>query len=112
MTWINTIINSANQSMTLKLPNGDKISFELIYMRGNQGWYYSFTYGSFSISNKRIVTGVNMLRAFRNILPFGFACTTTDGYEPIYIDDFSSGRANFYLLDSTDIVSVETMLAA
>ena len=33
MTWINTIINSANQSMTLKLPNGDKISFELIYMR-------------------------------------------------------------------------------
>ena len=112
MTWINTITNTANQGMTLKLPNGDKISFDLIYMPQNQGWYYSFTYGNFSISNKRIVTGVNMLRAFRNILPFGFACVTKDGYEPIYIDDFTSGRANFYLLDSTDIVLVETMLAA
>jgi hypothetical protein len=111
MTWINTITNTANQGMTLKLPNGDKISFDLIYMPQNQGWYYSFTYGNFSISNKRIVTGVNMLRAFRNILPFGFACVTKDGYEPIYIDDFTSGRANFYLLDSTDIVLVETMLA-
>jgi hypothetical protein len=43
MTWINTITNTANQGMTLKLPNGDKISFDLIYMPQNQGWYYSFT---------------------------------------------------------------------
>jgi hypothetical protein len=81
-------------------------------MRQNQGWYYSIVYGNFVLNNRRVVAGINILRAFRNILPFGFACTTTDKYEPIYIDDFKNGRANFYLLDSTDIVSVENMLVS
>jgi len=110
MTWINNITDAPNQSMTLKLISGDTVSFSLKYLESQKGWYFSFSYGSFAINNRRLIVGVNLLRAFRQLLPFGFACTTKDGYEPIFKDDFSNGRAKFFLLDSTDIQSVETIL--
>jgi hypothetical protein len=108
--WINTLTNDPNQTLTLKIPTGDQITFKLRYMESNKGWYFSFTYGSFSINNQRIVVGYNMLRKFRELLPFGFACTTSDNYEPIFKDDFSSGRAKFFLLDASDLNSVETLI--
>jgi hypothetical protein len=96
--------------MTLKLISGDFVGLKLVYMESQQGWYYSLTYGNFILNNRRLVVGVNMLRAFRGLIPFGFACTTKDGYEPVFKTDFSSGRAKFFLLDSIDIQSVETVL--
>ena len=83
MTWINTITDYPNQVLTLVLPGGTNIQFSLWYSDGQQGWLYSFTYGTFSISNKRIVVGANLLRAFRNLLPFGIAVTTTDVVPPL-----------------------------
>ena len=112
MTWINTITDYPNQVLTLVLPGGTNIQFSLWYSDGQQGWLYSFTYGTFSISNKRIVVGANLLRAFRNLLPFGIAVTTTDGYEVINLNDFSSGRASLYLLDASDVAEVESTIIA
>ncbi len=111
MTWINTITDSPNQSMILKLTTGDFVTFTLSYLESQKGWFYNLTYGNFKLSNRRITTCVNMLRAFRDLLLFGFACTTTDNYEPIFREDFANGRAKFFLLDSTDIQTVENMLA-
>ena len=111
MTYINTITDSPNQSMTFKLDNGDTVGFKLSYFESQKGWYCGITYGTFALNNRRIVTGVNMLRGFKNLLPFGFACSTKDGYEPVFIDDFSGGRASFYLLNAGDVESVEMLLA-
>ena len=110
MTFINTITDNPVQSMTLKISTGDSVDFGFRFMPNNKGWYFSITYGTFSLFNRRVVTGVNMLRGFRNLLPFGFACTTKDNYEPMFLDDFSSGRANFYLLDTADMSDVESIL--
>ena len=112
MTWINNITDSPNQGLIFKTITGDAITFDLVYISSNKGWYYSLTYGSFKLNNRRLVVGVNMLRAFRNILPFGLACTTIDGYEPVFIEDFKNGRANLYLLDSTDITAIEGALSS
>jgi hypothetical protein len=51
-----------------------------------------------------------MLRAFRNILPFGLACTVADGMEPVFLTDFSEGRASIYLLQAEDIDTVEAFI--
>ena len=112
MTWINTLTNSANQSMILKLGTGALVNFSIKYFPNQQGWYYSFNYGSFTINNRRLVVGANLLRAFRNLLPFGFACLTKDGYEPVYQNDFANGRAQFYLLNAADVQSVEATVIA
>jgi hypothetical protein len=111
MNLINTITDDPNQSMTLKLSAGDTVAFNLSYLESQQGWYYSLTYGTFPLTMRRIVTSVNMLRGFRNLLPFGFACITSDGYEPVFKDDFSNGRAQFYLLNADDVTAVESLIA-
>lgn len=109
MTWLNVITIDPNQSMILNLPDGSSASFYMGYFDGQKGWFYSLTYGTFALYNRRVVTGVNMLRGFRNLLPFGLSCTTKDGYEPIYQNDFSSGRASMYLLNTVDVELVEEM---
>jgi hypothetical protein len=107
MTLINSITDKTYQALGLVLADGSKVSMLLRYVSNQQGWFYTLSYGSFSVSNRRIVTSPNMLRAFRDIIPFGLSCTTTDGYEPIFSTDFSEGRAKLYLLTEEDMTYVE-----
>lgn len=105
MTLIDSITDQPNQKIGLILEDGSKISMSLIYRSNQQGWFYTIE-GVFD--NRRIVTSPNMLRAFRDILSFGLACATSDGYEPVFVDDFSTGRAKLYLLNAADLALVES----
>lgn len=112
MNQITAFTDDAIQQITLVLPDGSTVPMTLNYIPAQQGWFYSITYGSagWGVSNRRIVNSPNMLREFRNIIPFGFCCTTIDGYEIINQSDFVSGRVNFYLLDPTDLMQTEILI--
>lgn len=112
MKQITAFTADPSQNVTLILDNGDKVAFSMKYFPNQTGWFYSFTFGSFSVFNRRIVTSPNMIRSLRGFLPFGFAITTSDGYEPIYIDDFVNGRTSFYLLNSDDVSAIEGLITA
>ncbi len=108
MKLITAISNDAKQSMNIVLDNGTTVAMTLEYIGSQKGWFASLVYGTIQTFNlRRVVTSPNMLRAMRSVIPFGLACVTTDGLEPIYIDDFSSGRASLYILNSTDVAYVE-----
>lgn len=107
------ISDKPKQNFKLTLDSGAFVDFYLRYVDNQRGWVYSMTYGtSFAIYNRRIVTSQNMLRAFQNIIPFGLACATKDGYEPVLQTDFSLKRAQLYLLNSSDVQQMETELYA
>lgn len=110
MTQVDIITSSSFQTMILKLENGQLLNFSLWYSYSQNGWFYSFTYGTYSAYNQRVVNSINMLRKIRNIVPFGLACLLTDKYEPIFIDDFKTGRAKLYTLNSEDVEEVENVL--
>lgn len=110
MNRIDSINSNPKQSLTLVLEDGSKFSFSMEYVENQRGWFYTLVYGEFILYNRRIVASPNMLRQFRNIIPFGIACTTQDRYEPIFIDDFSKDRATMYILNEEDVVSVEEFL--
>ena len=110
MTQITGINTNAKQTFTLVLANGGQASLYMEYMNGQQGWYYSISYGTWASTYRRMVVTGNMLRAFRNIIPFGLAVQTTDGYEPIFINDFQNGRASLFLLDQADVTQFESIL--
>jgi hypothetical protein len=110
MNLISAITNDANQSMRIVLDDGSKVDFSLSYKSGQQGWFFSITYAGFSIKNRRMVNSPNLLRNFKNILPFGLACTVSDNLEPIYQDDFSSQRVLLYVLNESDLVTVESTI--
>lgn len=113
MILINELTNQAKQSLNFTLSDGSVILFSMNYVDSEQGWFYSVSYLSkgFVIENRRMVMSPNMLRAFREIIPFGFMCATTDGQEPIFQNDFVNGRASFYLLNAADVVLAEEVIS-
>ena len=105
MKLVSIISNDFNQVFRLTLSSGKYIDVNLIYKQQQYGWFISFDYGDFSIKNFRVTTSGNFLHQFRNIIPFGLSCVTTDGQEPTLSDDFLKERAFMYFLNSDDVES-------
>lgn len=108
MNLIDNLSNDANQLVTLVLQDGTTVSMDLQYMPTIQRWAVGFTYGAFEVQGMNLCIHPNLLRGWRNIIPFGIACFTIDGADPLYIDDFSSGRASLYILNQQEVESFET----
>lgn len=112
MNQISLLTSEPKQELALIFPDGSRSKIKIWYSETQQGWFFNLDWGTFSLRGRRLVASPNVLRAFRDIIPFGLACFTKDGYEPIYRNDFSSGRASVYILDEDDIVDAETGIAA
>lgn len=113
MNLITGLTSTVNQAQNLILADGTNAPFSMTYMDNQQGWFFKISYGNnFFLKNRRLVVSPNMLRAWRGIIPFGLALSTNDGYEPIFISDFISGRAALYLLDATDVQNYENILTS
>lgn len=110
MKQITAITDDYNQQLNLILDDGSMASMSLNYVPAQQGWWYSLTYGTWGALNMRMVTSPNMLRKYRRIIPFGLCCIVLDGYEPVNLSDFISGRANLFVLNSTDVIQAETFI--
>ena len=111
----NQIVNltqDPNQNITIVLGDGSTIAITFNYYANQQGWFYNLNYnnGQFVANGRRVVASPNMLSAFQNIIPFGLAVTTTDGYEPIFIDDFATGRASLFVLEADDVAITEAAI--
>lgn len=108
MKQITEISNDPKQKF--EVVTEDNQSFELILEYSDQqaGWFYSITFGDLVINGSRVVTGLNILRNYRNILPFGISIVTDNLSEPIFIDDFSTQRVLFFLLTEEEVEQVET----
>lgn len=106
------ISSDPTQQYTLALPDGTQVTFSIRFSPNQKGWFYSLTATNWESLNRRLVVSQNMLRQYRNILAFGLACFTTDGYEPIYQDDFLTGRAKLYLLTQAEAAETEVLIGA
>lgn len=111
MKKITAVTQDANQEFSLTLDDGTIVRItSLVYVPSQLSWLYSLAYGNFALFNQRIVNSPNMLRKYRNIIPFGLCCTVIDGYEIINQSDFVSGRDSFYVLNDNDLVSTEQLI--
>lgn len=89
----------AKQNMKILSPDGAPIDLTLEYRQQQRGWFFSLTYLTFSLLNRRLVISPNMLRQFQGVIPFGIAANSTDGGEPVFKDDFLTGRVTLYILE-------------
>ena len=108
MKQITEISDDIKQKFNITLENGGTFELKLEYIEQQAGWFYSITYGDLIINGSRLVTSVNILRAYKNRLPFGISIIADDGSEPIFLDDFSSERVKFYLLTESEVADFET----
>lgn len=108
MQLLNQITNSAKQQYTLNTSEGESFDFLLKYNPVQSSWVYDIIYNDFFVYNRQLTISPNCLYQYKNILPFGLACSSSDGGEPQNIEDFSSGRVQLRVLNSADVNAIQT----
>lgn len=103
-----------NPFQTAKLPldNNEEATIRLKYAPTQYSWYFDIEYKDIVSNGNKLVLGSNILRAFKNIIPFGLAFKSLDGIDPYKLDDFvgDNARVKVYLLNEQDILEVERIL--
>ena len=109
---IDNLINNCNQSTTVSLNDGSSVTFNfrLIATMSPAFWVMDVAYNTFTVYNITLCTGVNVLRQWKNVLPFGLSVISNDGLDPCFVDDFTSGRITLFVLDSIDILNAEAYI--
>lgn len=109
MYKLNSIGGEPRQQVTALLDDGTRLPITIEYRANQLGWFFGLEYNDVKYQNIRLTTSYNILRAYRNWLPFGIRCDTLDGLEPTDLDDFSSGYATIYILTKEDVNTTESM---
>lgn len=113
MQQIQGITSQPNQQMTVTLPDGSILVVSMLYRDSQMGWFFTslnWNRGQWIENGRRVVTHLNMLRQYKNIIPFGLACFTVNNREPTQIQDFTSGASGLYLLTAGEVAEVETFI--
>lgn len=111
MRQIDNLSSDADQVLQVTLADGSIVSFEFFYRAAIQRWTCSVARINFEADNLNLCVHPNLLRGYRDRIPFGLAITSNDGADPAFIDDFASGRIKVYVLDFDDVVAVEAAIA-
>lgn len=112
MQKFDNLSDEAMQSAKLVMADGSVVTLTLRFNPALERWVFDISRNEFSLNGLNICVHPNLLRPWRNIIPFGLACTSTDGVDPTLISDFlptDTGDAHvvLYLLDSTEVEQVE-----
>lgn len=112
MLQIQNITDAALQKRTLFLNDGSSVAITMYYVPMQLGWFITnLTYGTFILTNLRVTNQPNMLRQWKNILPFGLACFSKNDREPTQQQDFLSLSSKMYLLTQADVDAYEAYLS-
>lgn len=112
MKLLTDISDNYKQSFQLTAENGKTIFFYLEFIVNQNGWFYSWTYDNLTVNGSRLVIDFNILRKYKNRIPFGITVVSSDGVDPFQLDDFVSNggkepRVKIYQLDSAEVKTFE-----
>lgn len=104
MYRVENLTNSSRQKQVLVLPDQSKIEISIYFIPMQYGWFItSLVYKDFILNNIRISNSPNMLNQFRNQIPFGMACISTQNREPSLQDDFATDVAQLFILTPEEV---------
>jgi len=76
------------------------------------GWFIEeLIYGKLTIKSIRVCNSPNILAQFKNKIPFGIACFSSENREPSQQNDFISGASNLYVLSAAEVLEYEEFLS-
>lgn len=113
MYLIQQVTSDPLQRQTLILNDGTSLTITIYFRPLQYGWFITeLVYGSFTLQGLRITVSPNMLRQFKNQIPFGLGCFGNNvKREPTLQQDFSSGAFSLYILSAAEVLSFESFLA-
>lgn len=111
MTRLQGLTDSPKQQYPIVLADGSTVTLYLYFCLQQIGWFYDFSWDGqvppFAVYGNKLVTGPNVLRTLRELIPFGVGVVTRDGGDPAGQQDFVNGYCTLVLLDQTDVASIE-----
>lgn len=108
MKKISGLTNDPKQQLAIVVDGYDALTLTLEYKSQQYAWYMSVVWGDFSIYGERVAVSYNLLRQFKDILPFGLAVSGIEAMDPLFKDSWLSANS-LYLLDATDLATVEDL---
>jgi len=109
---LTTLTESSRQRYDVTTEDGVAFVLSLAYNPRTSAWVCSFTYGSTIIDGITLVASPNLLRQWRNVIPFGLACVVNDNLDPLYINDFTTQRVILYVLSASETTLIESEVFA
>jgi len=106
MNLINAITADPRQTMSIVIQGYDNAQFSLEYKPNQFSWYFDLTWQSFTLRSMRITATSNMLRQWRNVLPFGLVCLNDYGIDPTTLEAFTSD-SQIFLLSAAEVAQIE-----
>lgn len=94
------------QDLVIMAYNGDPVLITLVYVSAIQQWKIDIIWENFTLRGNRIFLSPNILSQYENIIPFGLGVSSDDNVDPFLVNDFSTGRANLYLLSEEELTEV------
>ncbi len=107
MLYINKITANASQQITLTGIPSVTITMHLRFLPRVQQWVADFDDGTIQIYGVSVMCSINLLRQWKNVIPYGISCIRADGLDPYQVTDFADQLANLYLLDAADVATIE-----
>lgn len=107
MNQVTGLTSDYKQSFQILTQDGEIVYFNLYYYMTQQSWFFDFTYKNYTCNCERVVLTPNALRHLKNIIPFGVAFYSNDKVEPIFVDDFETGRVQMLILNNEEVKEVE-----
>lgn len=106
---------TSNPIQTLRIPvgNGSRATMKLVYRATNQMWFMDLSYtksngATFTLNGIRLCNSLNLLRQYKNRVPFGVLISCPDETEPFLINDFSTGRCSINILTQEEVDQIDT----
>lgn len=107
MLYINKLTNDPLQTLRLTGLPGIIINMNLRFLPRMNQWQMDVAYNSFTANGMIVPTSPNLMRQWKNTIPFGIACMTASGLDPYTVNDFANQSANLYLLNAADVQVLE-----
>ncbi|MDE3073917.1 MAG: hypothetical protein KGJ86_00685 [Chloroflexota bacterium] len=111
MKKISGITDYPLQSLTLILSDGSSVAMKLEYCPQQIGWFADFAWRDWAVQSVRLANFPNVLRQWKNQVPFGLRVWTAAFGEPLTAEVFANGTAILYLLEGDDIATAETLVS-
>ena len=110
MQLITQITNNPIQTMKLVLDTKELVQFNLRFMPTQMSWYCDVIYNDVEIYGLKVALFPNLLRHFKNMLPFGIGFSANDHVEPFSIEDFTNGRVQMFVLNKQEVEEIESVI--
>ena len=110
MQLITQITNNPIQTMKLVLDTKELVQFNLRFMPTQMSWYCDVIYNDVEIYGLKVALFPNLLRHFKNMLPFGIGFSANDHVEPFSIEDFTNGRVQMFILNKQEVEEIESVV--